>query len=81
MEEFAELRKEIQCSMAALKKADELLNGKIEPLMTVEEVAAYWRCTNQHVYNLVNSNVLNAIKIGGSLRFKRADILSFGVDK
>ena len=71
---------ELDRSIEALSKARELLSDKLEPLMTVEDVAAYWRCSVQHVYNVVSSGVLKGIKIGGILRFRRSDVLTIGVD-
>jgi excisionase family DNA binding protein len=77
---YVSVREEIRRSIEALQKADALLADKLDPLMTVEEVAAYWRCSNQHVYNIAASGTLASLKIGGNVRFRRADVLSVGVD-
>lgn len=78
--QVVEVRNEIKRSIEALQRADELLADKIEPLMTVDEVAAYWRCSKQHVYNIVSSGILVGVKIGEILRFRRADVIKIGVD-
>jgi excisionase family DNA binding protein len=77
---YVTAREEIRRSIEALQKVDVLLADKLDPLMTVEDVAAYWRCSVQHVYNTVSSGALKSVKIGGILRFHRADVLAIGVD-
>ena len=77
---YSSVRDELDRSIEALLKARDLLDDKLEPLMTVEDVAAYWRCSVQHVYNVVSSGALKGIKIGGILRFRRLNVLAIGVD-
>ena len=36
--------------------------------LTVKELAGRWRCSDQHVYNLVRSGELQGIKLGKSVR-------------
>lgn len=78
---FVVLKKEIKRSIESLKKADSLLSEKIAPLMSVEKVAEYFDCSNAHVYNLVQSGVLKGRKIGGILRFERAEVMAVGVEE
>lgn len=43
-------------------------------IWTVKQVAFYLRINPKTVYELVNSGELPGFKVGGSWRFKRADI-------
>jgi excisionase family DNA binding protein len=43
-------------------------------IWTVKQVAFYLRVNPKTVYELVNSGELPGFKVGGSWRFKRADI-------
>ena len=79
-EAYATVREEIQRSIVALKKADELLADKLEPLMTVKEVAEYWNCSEQHVYNVETSGFITRETVPGLVRFKRSVILGMKVD-
>lgn len=73
----------IDTSMEALKAARELLTETPAPLMTVEDIAAYWRCSSQHVRNVLATSYFNGKirRIGGAIRVRREDVLSFGVDE
>lgn len=73
----------IDTSMEALKAARELLAENPAPLMTVEDIAAYWRCSSQHVRNVLTTNYFHGkvLRIGGSIRLRREDVLAFGVDE
>jgi excisionase family DNA binding protein len=49
----------------------------LEPLMTVEEVAEVTKLTKRRIYDLVelrDHDRLPAVRIGRSLRFRRADV-------
>ncbi len=43
----------------------------------VTELAAQWRCTEQHVYNLINRKVLPATNIGRRVIVRREDAERF----
>lgn len=45
-----------------------------ERLLTVDDVAAMLRLKRQTIYNKVSANEIPHTKIGGALRFRRADI-------
>lgn len=45
--------------------------------LTVPELAAQWRCTIQHVYNLVKRGQLPAHRIGARVIVRREDAQSF----
>lgn len=77
---FVTVLDELDRSIEALSKARELLSDKLEPLMTVEDVAAYWRCSVQHVFNIERSGLITREPVPGLVRFKRSAILELKVD-
>ncbi len=48
--------------------------GRLDNLMTVDEVAAYLRVNPMTVYRLVNRGELPGVKVGDLWRFKERDI-------
>lgn len=46
----------------------------IEPLLTVEELAAYLRVSRQQVYALKHAGRIPFLKVGGLLRFRKSEI-------
>ena|SRR5437763_714285 len=46
-------------------------------LLTVNELAAEWRVTRGHVYELVKAGVLPAVRVGRSLRIPEAAARAF----
>lgn len=49
----------------------------IEPLMTVEEIAALLKCSKAAIYAWALEGAIPSIKIGGARRFVRKDILDW----
>jgi excisionase family DNA binding protein len=76
------LLSELTTLTASLSRVCRLVSelNTIEPLLTVEEVAAFFQCSEQHVYNIVYSGTLKARKIKGLLRFRKEDVLNAGTD-
>jgi excisionase family DNA binding protein len=48
-----------------------------EPMMTVGELAAYWRCHQTTIYRLLRQGKLPAFRIGSDWRFNRETIDAF----
>jgi excisionase family DNA binding protein len=46
-------------------------------LLTVEEVAGFFKISNNSVYRMVESRIIPFYKIIGGLRFKREDLLQY----
>ena len=46
----------------------------IEPMMTVKELAAYWRCHPTTIYRLLRERKIPAFRVGMDWRFNRAAI-------
>jgi len=46
-------------------------------LLTADELAAQWRVTRGHVYALVKSGVLPAVRVGRSLRIPEQAVRAF----
>jgi excisionase family DNA binding protein len=44
---------------------------------TVAELAALWRCSPQHVYNLIQRGDLKAFRVGGRLIIARSSAQDF----
>lgn len=51
--------------------------GSVEDLMTPDEVAALLRVTRKAVYARSDRGQFPKVKIGGSVRFRRGDLLAF----
>jgi excisionase family DNA binding protein len=49
-------------------------NSTLDPLLTVPQVAAYLGWSPATVYSLANKRRIPYVKVGRSLRFRRADI-------
>jgi excisionase family DNA binding protein len=45
-------------------------------LLTPREAASEFRCSERHLYNLRRRGVLPSVKLGKSVRFRRADLES-----
>jgi excisionase family DNA binding protein len=52
-------------------------SGSNFELLTIEEVAEYFRVSVSAIRRLQQARVLPFVKIGGSLRFQRTDLESF----
>lgn len=77
-----ELQKTISTAVTLLSRAEKELSGaEIEPLMTVEEVAQYFRVGRQTVYNMASSGTLSSVKIGGALRFRKSEIIAYNENR
>lgn len=46
-------------------------------IMTIREVATYLKVNDRTIYRLLSAKQLPAFKVGGSWRFRRADIDSW----
>lgn len=53
------------------------IKGEQMELLKVSEVAEMLKLTNQQVYNLKAQKKIPFIEIGGSIRFDKADIISW----
>jgi len=49
---------------------------QLPEIMTLKETAAYYRCSERHIQNLVIRG-LPHFRIGSSLRFQRDEVLQF----
>ena len=56
---------------------DDEARRALPPVLTPAEVAAFLRVSKSSVYRLVEKRVLPAYKVGGSLRFSRAALLTY----
>ncbi len=45
-----------------------------DEILTLKEVAGYLKVTEKTIYRLLTDNKLPAFKVGGSWRFKKADM-------
>lgn len=50
------------------------MQTQLEPLKSVEEIAAYLKITTRTVYRLITEGDMPHRKIGGSIRFDMAEI-------
>ena len=53
---------------------------KLEPLMTIEDIASYWKCSVSHVYKMETAGHIKRANVPGLVRFNRSDILNLHVD-
>ncbi len=69
-----------KCSKVQIKRLLQPLGGKnsmkfdasaSKDFATVPELAALWRCTEQHVYKLIRRGALPAFRIGGRIIVRR----------
>jgi excisionase family DNA binding protein len=71
-------RAAVQAAPSSIQTATPLTAVKPEPLLTRDEVAAYWRVSSRTVDRAVQSGWLPAIKLGpgrnAPLRFRRSQI-------
>lgn len=50
---------------------------KIEPRLSIAQVAELWGCSHQHVRNLVHSKRLTCIRVGKLIRFRPEDLRDY----
>lgn len=50
---------------------------KIEPRLSIAQVADLWGCSDQHVRNLVHSERLTCIRVGKLIRFRPEDLRDY----
>ena len=50
---------------------------KIEPRLSVAQLALTWGVSRQHIYNLIENGSLRAIKIGNLIRVRPEDIAEY----
>ncbi len=50
------------------------MSGQPDEILTIDEVAAYLKAGKRTVYRLAASGKLPAFKLGGTWRFRRADL-------
>lgn len=41
------------------------MNNELPPIMTVQDVCAYLRCSRQHVYDMISAGRLKTYTVGG----------------
>jgi excisionase family DNA binding protein len=51
-------------------------NEKLPEIMTLKEVAAYFRCSERHMQNLILRG-LPHFRLGSLLRFRKEEVLEF----
>lgn len=51
--------------------------AKTPEFHTIQELAAAWRVTDQHLYNLIRRGTLPAFDMGGTWRIHREDAARF----
>jgi excisionase family DNA binding protein len=54
-------------------------NEQLSEIMTLKEVAAYFRCSERHMQNLIVRG-LPHFRLGALLRFRKEEVLQFLVD-
>lgn len=52
----------------------EMMSGQPDEILTIDEVAAYLKAGKRTVYRLALSGGLPAFKLGGTWRFRRAEL-------
>jgi excisionase family DNA binding protein len=52
----------------------EQMNNQPDEILTIDEVAAYLKAGKRTVYRLASSGTLPAFKLGGTWRFRRAEL-------
>jgi excisionase family DNA binding protein len=50
------------------------MNDQPDEILTIHEVAAYLKAGKRTVYRLASSGVIPAFKLGGTWRFRRAEL-------
>lgn len=77
----SEITKTIDEAANALALArDFITSEKLEPLMTIEDIASYWKCSTSHVYKMESAGHIKRANVPGLVRFNRSDILNLRVD-
>lgn len=51
-----------------------MVNDNKAEIMTLKELAEYLKVAEKTIYRLVNENKIPAFKVGGSWRFRKAEI-------
>jgi predicted transcriptional regulator of viral defense system len=74
------IHEEIINSIKSLQTADKLLSDKLEPLMTISEVAEFYHVTPQYVRKLESYGRINRVNLPGVIRFRKSDVVSFIID-
>lgn len=50
------------------------MSDQPDEILTIDEVAAFWKAGKRTVYRLAASGKLPAFKLGGTWRFRRSDL-------
>ena len=50
------------------------MSGKPDEILTIDEVAAYLKAGKRTVYRLAAAGTIPAFKLGGTWRFRRAEL-------
>jgi excisionase family DNA binding protein len=53
-------------------------DADLKPLLTKREVAAYHQVTTRTIQNWTSRGILRPVRRGGTVRFRRADIIEMG---
>jgi excisionase family DNA binding protein len=67
-----------------LKRADgtdRKMSERLEDIFTIDEVAAYLKASKRTVYRLATTNQIPAFKLGGTWRFRRAELDKWIADR
>lgn len=77
--QYIEIIEALDQSIIALTKARALITEsvKIEPLLTVRDVAKTLRSSSQTVYDLVKTKKLPAVRVKSSVRFTKSALTNF----
>jgi excisionase family DNA binding protein len=51
-------------------------NEQVHEIMTLKEVAAYFRCSERHMQNLIGRG-LPHFRLGSLIRFRKEDVMQF----
>ena len=58
-------------------EAGDITEAELEPLLRVEEVAAYFRISPKTVYDMARDKRIPCVRIGAALRFRMSEIQDF----
>lgn len=57
------------------------MKERLEEIFTIDELAAYLKASKRTVYRLAASNQIPAFKLGGTWRFRRAELDKWIADR